>query len=110
MDDQRLGSAVGEQVGELLAAEMPVHRHRIGAEPPSGPSDLEHGEIVAQHPCDRIARAHAERREAAGCAGDAVFKLRPAESASTAQDGGFHALSYPLPVSSRRDLWRSGGA
>ena len=64
MADQHAGAAVGEDVGDLLGLEVPVDRHRIGAERLRGVGRLDEGDVVAHQDGDAIAGRDAEREQA----------------------------------------------
>lgn len=68
-DDQRLGIAVGENIGRLIPAEMPVDRHEAQRRPAAGPSrDIDGRDIFHQQrdTCAFIKRAPQHPRQPHG--------------------------------------------
>ena len=64
--DERLGAAIVEDVGNLFRLEVPVDRHRIGAQHHGGEARLEEGDVVAHQDGDAVAGPNAESAQAAG--------------------------------------------
>lgn len=84
--DQRVGAAVGQDVGDLVGLQMPVDRHHRTAERSGGCDHFEQREIVAQHHADRLAALHAERAEAGGRPCDAGVNVAIADLSVAADD------------------------
>jgi hypothetical protein len=66
VDDEGLSVGVSQDVAGLVAGEVPVDRHRVGAESSYGECGLEERKVVAQHDRDGVARAYAEGIESGG--------------------------------------------
>ena len=63
MADEHAGTAVGQDVGDLLGLEVPVDRHGVGAERLRGPRSLHEGDVVAHQDGDAAAPADTQGRE-----------------------------------------------
>jgi hypothetical protein len=81
MDHQGLCAAVGQDVARLVGGEVPVDRHRIGAELAGRHVGFEGRKVVAQHQRHAVVLADAQRCEAAGRARRIGPDLRPAAKA-----------------------------
>ncbi len=88
MRHQHPGTAVGEDVGDLVGLEVPVDRHRVGAEPHSGEGGFQEGEVVAQQQRGAVARLQPQRREARRGARHALVEGLSRERALTAGETG----------------------
>ncbi len=74
MRDKHLGAAVLQDVGDLVALEMPVDRDGIGADAHGGERGFQKSEVVAQQQRDAVTLAHAEGRESGGGAQDTLIE------------------------------------
>jgi hypothetical protein len=86
MADQDGRSGILQDVIDLLRLEVPVDRHRVGAEPHRGIGRLDEGDVVAQEHADAVARPNAERIEATSDAGAAIGNFGVAAPPLAADD------------------------
>ncbi len=86
MPDQDGGSGILEDVIDFLRFEMPVDRHRIGAELHRRVGGLDEGDVVAHQDADAVALPDARPIEAAGDAGGAGGHLGVAAPPLAAND------------------------
>ncbi len=75
MADQHRRSGVLQHVIDFLRLEVPVHRHRIGAEPHRRIGRLDEGDVVAHQYADAVAGPDAKTLQSAGDAGGAIGDL-----------------------------------
>ena len=73
--DQHARAGIFQHIGDLFRLEMPVDRHRIGAEQRHRIGRLDEGDVVAHQDADAVALADAELLQAAGDAAGAVGDL-----------------------------------
>ena len=86
MADQDRRSGILQHVVDFLRLEVPVHRHRIGAEPHRRIGRLDEGDIVAHQDADAVALLDAELRQSAGDTGDAIGDFVVTAPSLTAED------------------------
>ena len=86
MADQDRRSGILQDVIDFLRLEVPVDRHRIGAEPHRGIGRLDEGDVVAHQDADAVALPDAELLQSAGDAGGAIGDFGVAAPSLTADD------------------------
>jgi len=86
MADQDGRSGILQDVVDLLRLEMPVHRHRIGAEPHRRIGRLDEGDVVAHQYADAVALLDAKLLQTAGNAGGAIGDFGVSSPALIADD------------------------
>ena len=94
MQHEHLRAAVGEHVRDLLAAPVPVDRHRARAQRHGRDRGLQELERVAQQQRDTVARTDAERREAR-CSRAAPRRTAPGSSLRCRRSGRRSPRSPP---------------
>jgi hypothetical protein len=71
---------------DFFRLEVPVDRHRIGAEPHRRIGGLEEGDVIAHQDADAVARLDAKPLQSAGDAGGAIGDFGVAAAALAADD------------------------
>ena len=86
MADQNTGAGIFEDVIDFLRLEMPIDRHRVGAELHRGIGRLDERDVIAHEDADAVALPHPKPLETASNAGGAIGDLGVTTSSFTADD------------------------
>ncbi len=86
MADQHRCSGIPQHIIDFLRLEVPVDRHRIGAEPHRGISRLDEGDVVAHQDADAVGLLDADLLQTAGDAVGAIGDRGVVPPSLTADD------------------------